>query len=613
MAKNKNIQKAERESLNIKDKLLETLKASTPEVFAEGKVNWDKVRLALGEHLDTSSEKFNFTWAGKSGAIQNVLISSKATLKPAKKESVKFDESENIFIEGDNLEVLKLLQKSYFESIKMIYIDPPYNTGNDFVYRDDFRNSIKNYLEQSGQVDSEGNRLQTNTQTSGRFHSDWLNMMYPRLKIAWNLLRHDGAIFVSIDDNEISHLRMMMDEIFGEENFIGQITWHRKRGKDNSAKYLSRVHEFVLIYCKTIQNLSFDRIALSEETLKQYSNPENDPRGKYRKLALWRRGGQGGSKKFSFTTKEGAKVAARSWLVNEETMKKLDSENKLVVIGNGLYRKLFLSEHNGSIPETIWLDTSNTANATDMIKEIFGVSVFDTPKPIELVQRMLKLSTLNNAGEIILDFFAGSGTTAHAVLVQNQEDKGNRKFIMVQMPEPTDPKSEAYKAGYKTIADICKERIRRVIKGYGKNKPINDGFKVFKLDKSNYVENLFEYDPVKSADENNRAFKEYLDKSKNLFSHTDLNEINVVYENVIKEGLNLNAKITELNIGKNKVYQVNDGEREILVCVDKTVAKNAIEALSGREYHEKIFICLDGALDDSDKANLALNLSLKTI
>ena len=227
MAKTKSIQKAERESMNIKGKLLESLKASVPEVFAEGKVNWDKLRQALGEHLETAIEKFNFTWAGKAQAITNVLIPSKATLKPDKKESVKFDESENLFIEGDNLEVIKLLQKSYFEKVKMIYIDPPYNTGNDFVYKDDFRQPLKNYLEQSGQVDSEGNRLSTNTQASGRFHSDWLTMMYPRLKLAWNLLRHDGVIFVSIDDKEVHHLRMIMDEIFGEECFKNAIIFGR--------------------------------------------------------------------------------------------------------------------------------------------------------------------------------------------------------------------------------------------------------------------------------------------------------------------------------------------------------------------------------------------------
>ncbi|OGX39037.1 MAG: hypothetical protein A3C36_03400 [Omnitrophica WOR_2 bacterium RIFCSPHIGHO2_02_FULL_52_10] len=283
MAKSKTIKKAERESFNIKDKLLETLKAATPEVFAEGRVDWDKLRRVLGAHLETSADKFNFTWAGKAQAITNVLIPSKATLKPDKKESVKFDTSENLFIEGDNLEVLKLLQKSYFEQVKMIYIDPPYNTGNDFVYKDDFRQPLKNYLEQSGQVDSAGNRFSTNTQASGRFHSDWLSMMYPRLKLAWNLLRHDGVIFVSIDDNEVHHLRMMMDEIFGEENFVASFIWNSRQNVDSRALTGASVdHEYIVCYTKN----KGTKLTGREIDKTKYSNPDNDTRGPWMSSAM---------------------------------------------------------------------------------------------------------------------------------------------------------------------------------------------------------------------------------------------------------------------------------------------------------------------------------------
>lgn len=292
MGKEKDVQKAERKSLNVKDKLLGTLKTAVPEVFGEGRVNWDKLRQSLGEHIESSTEKFNFTWAGKSSGITNVLIPSKATLRPARDESIKFNESENLFIEGDNLEVLKLLQKSYFEKVKMIYIDPPYNTGNDFVYKDDFKSPLKNYLEQSGQVDSEGNRLSTNTQASGRFHSDWLTMMYPRLKLAWNLLRHDGVIFVSIDDNEVHHLRMMMDEIFGEENFFATLTRKAMHTVRNSSKDFNKNADFVLVYAKEkiwFESNKDNYIREIKDKADNYPYDDNDSRGPYKLDPLYAR------------------------------------------------------------------------------------------------------------------------------------------------------------------------------------------------------------------------------------------------------------------------------------------------------------------------------------
>mgnify|MGYP001568138983 FL=1 len=283
MAKNKKINKAQRESQNMQDDLFLKLRTILPEAFGEGKVNWERLKQALGERIDLGGEKFTFTWAGKSTAIKNVLVPSKATLRPAEKESVKFDESENLFIEGDNLEVLKLLHKAYFEKVKMIYIDPPYNTGNDFVYRDDFKAPLKNYLEQSGQVDSEGNRFSTNTQASGRYHSDWLTMMYPRLKLAWNLLRHDGVIFVSIDDNEVHHLRMMMDEVFGEENFVASFIWNSRQNVDSRALTGASIdHEYIICYTKNVGT----RIAGREINKSKYKNPDNDPRGPWMSSAM---------------------------------------------------------------------------------------------------------------------------------------------------------------------------------------------------------------------------------------------------------------------------------------------------------------------------------------
>lgn len=411
-----------------------------------------------------------------------------------KKKILKGKESDptHLIIEGDNYHALSVLNYTHAGKIDLIYIDPPYNTGNkDFIYNDRF-------------VDREDSFR----------HSKWLSFMTHRLRLAKNLLAETGVIFISIDDNEQAHLRLLCDQIFKEENFIAQIVWHRKRGKDNSAKFLSRVHEYILVYSKNAELLSFNRIDLSEQTLAQYTNPDNDKRGRYRKLALWRRGGQGGSRSFSFKTKEGIMISSRSWLVNEETMKKLDEENKLVVIGDNLYRKLFLSEHDGSIPETIWLDASNTANATDMIKEIFGKSVFDTPKPIELIKRIIHIGS--NKESLILDFMAGSGTTGHAVLELNKEDGGTRQFILCTNNEN------------KIAEDVTYPRIKKVIAGYGDNAPTPANLRYFQTDfveKKGSVsqlkidltrqcaemlcvkENVFEAVKIKKAAKNYKFFK----------------------------------------------------------------------------------------------------------
>lgn len=625
MAKNKSIHKAERESFNIKDKLLEMLKASAPEVFAEGKVNWDKVRLALGEHLDASSEKFNFTWAGKAGAVTNVLIPSKATLRPDKKESIKFDQAENIFIEGDNLEVLKLLQKSYFEQVKMIYIDPPYNTGNDFVYKDDFRQPLKNYLEQSGQVDSEGNRLSTNTQASGRFHSDWLTMMYPRLKLVWNLLRHDGVIFISADENEAHHLRMVMDEIFGEENLISEIVW-KNRYNAAKEKHLAKIHEYILFYAKDKKEIGNIYIPTNPEYVKRYFKYRDDKysqRGPYRLQPL--EAGKSMDERtnlmFRIKAPDGTWIKPkRQWKWEQGRINEAikNGEIEFTKVGKewSVSTKQYLKDEEGEeygIKPFTLIEGIYNQEGTKEIEELFGsVKFFPFPKPVNLIRHLVNISQVQNH-DIILDFFAGSATSAHAVLAQNQEDSGNRKFIMVQMPEPVEKESEAYKDGHKTIADIAKERIRRVLKGYGDHKAIDDGFKVFKLGKSNYYDNLFEYDPDKSPEENDKAFKDYLNKAQKELFPDKVNEIDIVYENIIKEGLNLNAKIEEVKIGKSTVYKVSDTERELYVSLDEKLSSSAIETLTGKEYKDKIFICFDGALSDSEKANLALNVALKTI
>jgi len=597
-------------SSNLSEEKLAELRRILPEAFSEEKIDWEKLRTILGDDVDAGIEKFGFTWAGKSNAIKNVLIPSKATLTPATDESVKFDESENLFIEGDNLEVLKLLQKAYFEKVKMIYIDPPYNTGGDFVYKDNFASPVKNYMEQTGQIDSEGNRLSTNKETNGRYHSDWLSMMYPRLKLAWNLLRDDGVIFVSIDDSEVHNLRQIMNEVFGEENFVASVVWKRKRGRDNSARWFSKSHEYLLVYAKEVSNFETNFLELDEETKEAYKNPDNDERGDYRMLGIWARGTQGGVK-YDFTDKNGQYFAERLWLVSKINLERLDNENKLIVRGDNIYRKLFITENQGKIPETIWDNTSNAANAADEIKDIFGGIIFDTPKPLPYIREMLKIATKEE--DIILDFFAGSATTAHAVMLQNKEDGANRKWVCVQLPEKVDEDSNAYKAGYKTIADIAKERIRRVIKGYGDTpQPIDGGFKVFKLAESNYPENTFEFDPEQSETENHKAFEEYLNKAKQSKLIDDVDEMGVIYENIVKEGFSLNSNIVEGVKGGNKIYTITDGSQQFSICLDQDIKNETVKFLANSA-KGVTFICFDNALDDSAKANLGLALELKTI
>ena len=467
-----------------------------PEVFTEDNIDWARLKATLGEAVDLG-ERYGLGWKGKSGVFAKIQEKTVETLHVDRTHSVDWDTTSNMFIEGDNLAALKILHKSYYGKVKMVYIDPPYNTGNDFVYNDDFKQTRKSYEAEAGITDDEGNVTRDDglrANTGGHKHSNWLNMMYPRLFLARNLLRQDGVIFVSIDDNEVHNLRLMMNEIFGEENFVAQIVWRRKRGKDNSAKFLSRNHEYLLVFARSIDNLNFHRLALDDTTLKAYKNPDNDPRGAYRLLGVWARGTQGGSK-YSFTAKTGQVFSERLWLMNKSSMEKMDEENRLVYspASDKIYRKLFVNENTGNIPETIWNDTSNAANAADEIKKIFDFQIFDTVKPIPYIERMLQLST--EKSDIVLDFFSGSGTTAHAVMQLNAEDGGNRQWICVQLPEQTSEKSEAFKAGYANIADIARERIRRAgakirtdfaDKLAERERPLDLGFRSYSVGESNF-------------------------------------------------------------------------------------------------------------------------------
>ncbi len=605
----------------------------------EKSLNLQKYIEDLSSQSINLSDKFSFTWAGKSSAIKSVLIPSKLTLNPKPEESIKWDESENLFIEGDNLEVLKLLQKAYFEKVKMIYIDPPYNTGHDFVYNDNFSSPLDNYLKQTGQKNEDGESITTNKETNGRYHSDWLSMMYPRLKLAWNLLSEDGVIFASIDDNEVHHLRMVMDEIFGEENFIGQFVVN---STPNARDYghIGKMHEYIVFYSKNNEEAQTEMLLDEERTFKYkdqlgefnihplynsnvafgphnrknlyypfYVNPNKNKNDDFFEISLDKRDGfievyppisQKGDAQFVWRW---GKDKSLKNLNKEIVGYKVDSDFRIVQKMRGtekIIRSLLLEKKYSS------------RQGTAEIEKIFGKKIFSFPKPVSLIQDLIRVGT--DTDSLVLDFFSGSGATAHAILKQNQEDGGSRKFICIQLPEKLNETSEGFKAGYKTISDIAKERIRRVINGYGDNpQPINFGFKVFALGESNYPENAFVFNPEKSSEENQRAFITYLDKAKQSQLFDKENDISIIYENIVKEGLSLNSKVEKISICKNNVYQVTDGEQQLLICLENKLEPETVNKLTSKSHKDKLFICLERALDDTMAANLALNLDLKTI
>ncbi len=583
------------------------------------------------------ADKFSFTWAGKSNAIKSVLIPSKLTLDPKPNESIKWDESENLFIEGDNLEVLKLLQKAYFEKVKMIYIDPPYNTGRDFVYRDNFNSSIDDYLKQTGQKTETGESVTTNKETNGRYHSDWLSMMYPRLKLAWNLLREDGVIFVSIDDNEVQHLRMLMDEIFGEENFIGCAARVAKKS-NNKGDFWAPNFDYVLTYTKVRSQAKPFFGGVNYEAYDQVD--EDGPRKgeKYQLVRLYMSTieNRNPDQRFYIECPDGSKVIPPGSTFPPErpvlgdgiwrwTKSKFNEERDRIVVKS--VKSSNLIDENGQpakwnvFTKTYLNDVINNASAkpNSLIEEhinqigsheltALGIP-FDYPKPSTLIRYLIEISRLDD-GDIVLDFFAGSGSTAQAVLQLNSK----LKFVLVQIPEILDEKSEAFQAGYKNIAEISKERIRRVIKGYGdKPNKIDAGFKVFALSKSNYPENNFVFDPEKSQEENQKAFIDYLNKAKQTQLFDKENDMSLVYENIVKEGLSLNSKVEKVSIGKNNVYRVTDGEQQLLICLENKLASETVKELTDKSHKGKLFICLESSLDDTTAANLSLNLDLKTI
>ena len=461
-------------------------------------IDFDQLRQELSKNIvEGSEERYQFTWPDKRNAIRLANAPTTDTLRPCREESVDFDNTQNLYIEGDNLQVLKLLRENYLGKVKMIYIDPPYNTGNDFVYNDNFDQDKQEYVHNSGQYDEQGNQLVTNTESNGRFHTDWLNMIYPRLKVAKDLLSDDGVIFISIDDNEVENIKKICDEIFGASNFIAQVIWERAFAPVNLKKHFSESHDYIVCYAKVIEQCVCNGLPRSSEADNRYNNPDNDPRG------VWTSGDLSvgpaiPEKVYEIVTPSGRSVYPPNgycWRLDKNTFEQYLEDNRIWFGEDGANVpriKRFLSEvKQGITPMTIWkyTDVGSSQDAAKTLKKLFGgKAYFDYPKAIGLIQRCIHLYSSKNS--IILDFFSGSATTAHAVMQLNAEDGGKRKFIMVQLPEATDEKSEAYKAGYKNICEIGKERIRRAGKKIKEESPLttqdlDTGFRVLKLDSSN--------------------------------------------------------------------------------------------------------------------------------
>jgi len=618
-------------SLNVVEEKINDLKKILPEAFTEEKIDWEKLKAALGEDIEFKDERYHLNWAGKSEAFRALQTPTTATLIPDKEESVNFDNTKNLFIEGENLEVLKVLQKSYFGKIKMIYIDPPYNTGNDFIYSDKFAENREDYLKRSGTKDENGmitrEGLFRNSKDGGHYHSNWLSMMYPRLFLARNLLQEDGVIFISIDDNEVHNLRMLMNEVFGEENFLTELIWDL--GTGTAAGHFTRSHEYILAYAKyktDLSNFAYtgkDSI-ISERAVKKISkgNPASNitfPKGiEFEGNDKTFKGTIGVSEKIEIISdemvfKDGYLVKEvelkAGWAMRNQILSWLEGNETCDTKGQRVIRFYFdkkgvlqYEKVRGYInPQSVLRKIASTRKGSQEIEYLFESKIIEFPKPKDLIKWIVNLVTSND--DITLDFFSGSCTTAHAVLDLNKADGGNRKFIMVQMPEPCDEKSEAYKAGYKTIAEIGKERIRRVIKKIKKDDEgkfdfaksgLDLGFKVFKLRQSNFK--IWRSDRIESEEELLRQMEKHADPVAKEAKIED-----ILYELLLKSGKELTSEIEY----KDGIFWINKNEiAVVLEKIDEDIMKTVIVRKP-----EKL-ITLDRLFQNNDqlKTNTALQM-----
>ena len=630
-------------SMDLEKANMEKLRSVFPECFSENKLDIDKLLSLCGEYIDNDFEKYKFEWKGKADCLRLAQKRSTGTLRPCPEESVDWDTTQNLYIEGDNLEVLKLLQTAYYRKVKMIYIDPPYNTGNDFVYADDFADPMARYKEITQQT------TKSNPETMGRYHTNWLNMMYPRLRLAANLLRDDGVIFISIDDNEVTNLRKVCDEVFGEENFVGMISWFKKASPSNDAQYFSNDIEYIVVYAKQKIIWSPNRLPLNEKQMRYYQNPDNDPRGAWNSSTYTCNKTKAERPNLyypitnPFTGKKVWPKETAVWAYSKDQCEQHIKENLLFwgVDGNAQFPrfKKFLTNHQGVVNRTLWHydDVGHTQGASQELQKM-DIIGFSTPKPTRLIEKILKIASDKNS--IILDFFSGSATTAHAVMQLNAEDGGNRRFILVQLPELCDEKSEAYKAGYKNICEIGKERIRRAgkkiiteleqennreifisrdrngkvthvhdtLKGFtviGDNITLSDwkektipdvGFRVFKLDTSN----LKTWDATPIEDEQLDLLYQRMNSMIHRVKPKRTN-LDMIYEIMLKLGVPLTYSVTPFSINSKAVYGVGD-DCLLLICLAENVQPEDVEQMT--EYAPaKIIISRDSFADDTAMAN----------
>ncbi|GHU74951.1 DNA methylase N-4 [Clostridia bacterium] len=604
-------------SMDMEQESRDRLQSVFPECFADGKLQIDKLLNLCGEYIEDDFEKYEFRWKGKVEAQKLANRRTAGTLLPDKESGADWDTTKNIYIEGDNLEVLKLLQTSYFRKVKMIYIDPPYNTGHDFVYEDNFADPIASYKEITSQA------TKSNPETMGRFHTNWLNMMFPRLRLAANLLRDDGVIFISIDDTEVRNLRYLLDDIFGEENFVAQIIWERAFAPVNLMKHFSKSHDYILCYAKHIDDLICYGLPRTSEADERYQNPDNDPRGVWSSSDI-SVGPAVESNIYPIKTPSGRIVkppAGRSWSLSENAFSDRLQDNRIWFgeDGDGVPRiKRFLTDlrKEGMTPMTVWkyTEVGHSQEAKKKLNALFdGKAMFDYPKGVELIKRMLSLYTKNE--DLIVDFFSGSATTAHAVMQLNAEDGGNRRFICVQLPELTEEKSEAYKAGYKNICEIGKERIRRAgAKIKAENQltapNLDTGFRAFKLDTSNLK--AWDMSPIREKDPA-IATKILLDR---LRAHIDIlnpdrSDLDVTFEVMLKFGQDLCEAVIPLNINGKTVYGVCANVK-FIVCLAPDVSAEDAEEMA--KYAPGRIVFADSCFDNTEqKTNVKLILRDKGI
>lgn len=587
-----------------REELESFLRAAFPEAVAEDKIDYDQLKRALGAAVEPDRERFGLNWPGRADCMKVIQAPSKGTLKPEREKSFNWDDTANLVIDGDNLEVLKLLQKAYFGRVKLIYIDPPYNTGGEFIYPDKYAENLDTYLQYTGQIDSDGRKFSTNSDTSGRYHSRWLNMMYPRLYLAKNLLADDGSIFVSIDSHEVHHLRCVLDQIFGEENYRTTISWQKRYTRSNNTVDFTEVVEYLLVYSRS-PSFSVNLLPRTEDADARYTNPDNDARGVWKGASFLNPATPQERPNLAYpltnpNTGQVTLPTRSAWRRSKEAFEQLSAEGKLYWGPDGTAPvpsiKMFLSEARGLTPTNFWEHeyAGHTDEGTRDLDKLLPGRVFNNPKPVRLIQRIIE--HVCDADSLILDFFAGSGVTAEAVIRSNVETQSRRKFILVQLPEPCEDKAQATALGFETIADITRARVRAVIDelaGRTDTSGADLGYRAYRLDRSNFKE-------WSGADDGEEDIEQRLDLHADHLNPKSTEE-DILFELLLKDGFSPSAKVEVLNLAGKKVFAV--ANRALLVCLDKALTQDVLDAMADLEPSR--VTCLDAGFQGNDqlKAN----------